>query len=113
MDNNEISLQEPIEFISFGRCIDCGGPIYVMDSEMTFMQVNNDGIPVTEETKLNIKSVCSKCGRTAVMMRWNGGYVPYSRTAYIIRTTEKRLQIKDRLEKLNAKEKDITNPLAL
>lgn len=110
---DEISLLEPIEFIGFGKCLDCGGSIYVMDSEMTFMQVNNDGIPVTEETKLNVKGICSQCGKTSVMMRWNGGYVPYSRTAYIIRTTEKKIQIRERLEKLNGKTKDESNPLIL
>lgn len=112
--NNEIHLITPIEFIGYGLCIDCGHPIYVMDSEMTFMQVNDDGIPITEETKLNVKGVCSHCGKVIPMMRWDGGYVPYSREAYIIRNTEKKIQIQERLEKLNKESNGKTyNPLAI
>ena len=106
--NQEIKL-EPIEFYGPGGCPFCSATLYVADSELTLMELNRDGIPISESTTITCKAVCPNCGEKIQMMRHNGGYVPYSQDADIWL----EIQRKERaIERLNELKNSVKNPLA-
>lgn len=71
-------LIEPIEFIPPGRCIECGGHLVVLDTEMSLMELNDDGVPLNEETTVKCRGVCTKCGKKYNMARIGTGYISYT-----------------------------------
>lgn len=95
-----------------GCCPECFGPLAVIDSEATIMELNQAGQPVSEETVTKIRATCMHCYRKQDMMRWKGGYVPYGRSSYILKTMEMRDEIEQRVKNINDKAKD-ENPFAL
>ena len=98
--NQEIKL-EPIEFYGPGGCPFCSATLYVADSELTLMEVNRDGIPISESTTITCKAVCPNCGEKIQMMRHNGGYVPYSQDAEIWKDIQRKEKAEARLKQLN------------
>ena len=94
---------DPMIFHGPGCCPECGGPLVVADSELTLMELNQDGIPMSEETAIRCEATCMHCSNRIKMMRWKGGYVPYSRTSLILKTMELRDEIEDRKKLLNKK----------
>lgn len=109
MANNEI-ITEAMIYHGPGCCHKCGGPLTVVDTEMSIMELNQDGHPITEETIMRIRAACTHCGEKYNMMRWNGTYIPYSESSRIIRCAQLYDEIQDRIHHNNTNEK---NPLAL
>lgn len=108
MESNEEIKLEPIEFYGPGGCPFCSTTLYVADSELTLMEVNRDGVPISESTTINCKAVCPNCGKKFQMMRRNGAYVPYSKDAEIWNEIQFKEQAAARLNKLNS---SLKNPL--
>lgn len=108
MNNNEIVIEAFI-YHGPGCCSKCGGPIIVADSEVGIMELNQDGIPISEETIMKIKAVCSHCGEPIDMMRWQGGYVPYSENSKILKYGETYSTLMDRISNINKN----NNPFSL
>lgn len=105
--NQEIKL-EPIEFYGPGGCPFCSATLYVADSELTLMEVNRDGIPISESTTITCKAVCPNCGEKIEMIRHNGGYIPYSQDAEIWSEIQRKERAAARLKELHDSTK---NPL--
>ena len=47
------------------------------------MKLNEDGIPITEDTKSLLWNM-PNCGYKVNMIRYMGGYIPYTRASLII-----------------------------
>lgn len=99
-NNDEEFLTEGIIFYGPGCCPICFTQLYVVDSELTLMEVNSEGHPVSEDTTIRCEGVCPKCGYKQKMVRWNGGYVPYGVASSIIREMEFKDYCKKRLDEL-------------
>ncbi|MCM1235483.1 MAG: hypothetical protein NC489_35740 [Ruminococcus flavefaciens] len=97
------------EYYGPGCCPLCSGPLFVADSEVTLMELNQDGQPISEETAVRCRGKCSRCGHEVPMMRWQGNYVPYSKPSFLLKKWELMAKIKERNEALPKNE----NPLAL
>lgn len=106
------TLLEPMIFHGPGGCPRCSGPLCVADSEITLMELNPDGVPISEETNIRCKAVCMHCGNTIQMARWGGQYIPYGRSALIIKNGELKAEAEERVRKINEKAKG-KNPFAL
>lgn len=91
-----------------GGCPKCGGQLIVADSEITLMELNQDGIPISEETNVKCRAVCRDCGHRMNMVRWNGGYIPYSTTSLLMKIMEQKELNKQRISSLNKNAK--SNP---
>lgn len=92
---------DPMQIFGPGRCIKCGGQMYVLDVEMTFMDLAPSGSPVNEHTEFRCEATCSLCGSRVPMMRCGLDYIPdteYSRfirdyvDMELIRETEARME---------------------
>lgn len=100
-------LIEPIIYHGYGGCPKCGGIMGLVDSEMTFMELNKDGIPTTcEETVITCKAKCMDCGFEQNMIRWEDGYIPDNKTLLKYKKYEVKQRIKDRYKRLNESNKD-------
>lgn len=106
--NREIEL-EPIEFHGPGGCPKCLTTLYVADSELTLMEVNRDGIPISETTTISCKAVCPNCGLKIPMTRCNGAYIPYNRDTDIWMQIQKKEKANARLNKLNNNPNPLVN----
>lgn len=102
MDNKD-TLLEPMIFHGPGGCPVCSGPLCVADSEITVMELNPDGVPISDETSIKCKAICTHCGKQIRMVRWGGGYIPYGRSALIIKNGELRAEAAERVRKINEK----------
>lgn len=112
MVEKEILIQ-PMDFHGPGDCPKCYGPLTVIDSELTMMSLNTDGIPLDEETTIiRCEGVCPQCGTRLPMMRWKGGYIPFSEIGYLIKRMELEDEANRRVEEMNSKSKG-KNPFAL
>lgn len=105
MESKEIE-NPGIIFSGPGVCPKCGTPLYVVDSEMTLMELAIDGSPISEETNINCKGVCPVCDTKYPMMRWGGKYIPYCRTTFILRKMELIDRINERKAKLSKSDKN-------
>lgn len=85
-----------------GSCPVCSGPLTVADAEITLMELNQDGDPITEDTTIKVRAICSHCGRKQDMMRWKGAYIPYSESSKLIKECELLDEARDRLASMNA-----------
>lgn len=103
-------LTEPMIFHGAGGCPHCCGPLAVADSELTLMELNQDGQPISEETRIKCVGVCLHCGNKIRMTRWKGGYVPYSELSEKIRQYQLIDEAKRRVDELN---KTKSNPLVI
>lgn len=103
---------EPMIFHGPGGCPKCGDLLTVVDNEMTVMNLDRDGNPTSEETIFKAKGFCPNCGYTLEMERWGGKYLPYGRSAHILRLEAIREKIKQRRLDLDAESKG-KNPFAL
>lgn len=110
--SNKDSLIEPMIFHGPGGCPICSGPLCVADSEITLMELNPEGVPISEETSIRCKAVCMHCGNTIPMARWGGQYIPYGRSALIIKNGELRAEAEERVRKINEQAKG-KNPFAI
>lgn len=94
-----------------GRCPECFTLLTVMDIETSFMELNEDGTPISLETYESCSAICEKCGGRYRMMRLNGKYVPDSdmvRYTHLLKARDEALK---RIEENKSKSKE--NPLAL
>jgi len=106
--NKEIQI-EPIEIYGAGGCPNCSSTLYVADSELTLMEVNRDGIPISETTTITCKAICPNCGTRIPMMRYNGAYVPYSIDAEIWNEIQRKDRAEARLKQLNGNSNPLVN----
>ena len=111
MGNDELKI-EGLIYHGPGNCPICSSPLFVVDSELTLMELNSDGYPISEDTTIRCEAVCSNCGHKQKMMRWNGTYIPYTRSSLIIKKMEFEDMCKDRLNELNSQAKD-KNPFEI
>lgn len=111
MDNKD-TLLEPMIFHGPGECPICSGPLCVADSEITLMELNPEGKPISEETTIRCKAVCMHCGNAIPMVRWGGQYIPYGRSALIIKNGELRAEAAERVRRINDNAKG-KNPFAI
>lgn len=95
-----------------GGCPKCGNLLTVIDSEMTVMDLNQEGHPISEETIVKVRACCQNCGHKQEMMRWQGRYIPYSENAYRIKRGDALYDIKQRNLMLDKQSKG-ENPFAL
>lgn len=100
MENNEL-LIEGLIYHGPGCCPDCGGPIVVADTETTVMELNDDGVPISDETYQKCSGACTRCGKRINMMRWGGGYIPYSAASKIVRINDFKEECKQRILEIN------------
>lgn len=93
-----------------GNCPECGRPLVVVDSELTVLELNTEGIPIDSGTTfIRAKAKCVNCHNTIPMMRWKGGYVPYTESSRTLKLMELRDEARHRIAELNKKGKE-TNP---
>ena len=111
MDKQD-TLLEPMIFHGPGGCPICSGPLCVADSEITLMELNPEGTPISEETTIRCKAVCMHCRNTIPMVRWGGQYIPYSKSALIIKNGELRAKAAERAHQITEEAKG-KNPFAL
>lgn len=109
---NEELLIEPMIIHGPGCCPKCGGTLFVADSELTLMELNKEGIPITEETTVRCKAACVDCGYEQRMIRWDGGYIPFSRSSLIMKIMQRKDERRARINELNSKAKT-ANPFAV
>lgn len=102
MKNDEM-LTEALIIHGPGGCPKCSGALFVADSELSLMELNQDGIPISEETVVKCEAACSHCGHKLPMIRWNGGYIPFSRSSFILKTMERDDEAKARVSQLNSR----------
>ena len=100
---------DAMEFYGPGSCPNCGVSLYVADSEITLMELNKNGIPISEETVINCRAVCPKCSSIIPMMRHKGGYIPQNRDAEIWLEVQSKEIVKTRKENDKIK----SNPLSI
>lgn len=53
-------LREAITFYGPGQCTECGELLTVVDHEMTIMELNKEGHPLSEETIFKAKACCPR-----------------------------------------------------
>lgn len=113
MNNNAKELCiEPMIFHKPGECPDCFGPLVVADSELTFMEIDQDGNPINEDTSVTCFAACLHCGKRIPMMRWKGSYIPYSEKGRRYKLAEFAYEIEKRKKELN-KNSNGVNPFAI
>lgn len=105
-------MQEAMIFHGPGGCPNCGDLLTVIDHEMTIMELNREGHPLTEETVIRVRACCRKCGHKQDMMRWNGTYIPYSEMSKMIRIGELKASAEKRNSELRKQTKG-KNPFLL
>ena len=110
MKNDEI-LIEALIVHGPGGCPECGSSLFVADSELTLMELNQEGIPISEETTVRCEAACSHCGHRQKMVRWDGGYIPFSRSSLILKIMQRKDERNSRIEQLNSRVEG--NPLAV
>ena len=93
-----------------GGCPKCGGQLIVADSEITLMELDQEGIPISEETSVKCRAVCRDCGHRLKMVRWDGGYIPYTNSSLTMKVMEQKELFKQRVQELNKNSK--SNPFA-
>lgn len=108
---NEITTEAMI-YHGPGGCPKCGNLLTVIDSEMTIMDLNQEGHPISEETIFKAKACCPSCGHKLEMMRWNGQYIPYSENVRRMKLGEALHNIQERNRMLEEQSKGV-NPFAI
>lgn len=93
-------MEEPMVdlmyFFSPGQCPDCFGLLVVMDTEITIMELNSNGDPITENVIIKCIGKCTKCGKKINMIRWKGGYIPYTNASIIFLKNDLIERVKER-----------------
>lgn len=107
--NNEEILKDPIEYYGPGKCCKCLTNLKVVDIEMTIIDVDNNGNPISDDVTVQCKGVCPRCGYEVPMIRWQGGYIPYSPLVILMKKDEIKQRIKERKDAIPINE----NPLAI
>lgn len=105
----ENAMVDGMIFHGPGGCPKCGTPLWVADSEITLLELNSNGVPISEETTTRVKGVCPNCGEKVPMMRWGGNYRPaYDGSFLTFLKCEIEADSRDRIKKQNmeAKEKN-------
>lgn len=102
MKNDEI-LIEALIVHGAGGCPECGGSLFVADSELSLMELNQDGTPISEETVVRCEAACSHCGHKQKMIRWDGGYIPFSRSSFILKSMQRKDEMNSRIAQLNSR----------
>ena len=110
MKSDEI-FTEALTVYGPGGCPKCGNSLFVADSELSLMELNKEGIPISEETTVRCEAACSNCGYKQKMVRWDGGYIPFSRSSLILKIMQRKDERNSRIAQLNSSVKG--NPLAV
>lgn len=85
-------LINPLLVCDIGCCPHCGNPLLMVDSEMVYMQLNDEGYPIDcEVTYSRVEGVCYTCGATIPYKRSGGKYLPYN--PLFDQQTEKNIKI--------------------
>lgn len=95
MNDDRNLVTESMTFHGPGLCHKCLSPLTVIDNEITVMKLNEDGIPITEDTEVRCYGICPNCGYKVNMIRYMGGYIPYTRASLIILRGELKEKIKN------------------
>lgn len=92
----------PIIEIGAGCCPSCLTPLKVIDTDVNFIDITQDGTPIKIENKFHEAiGYCESCGKSIEMYRYKGNYYPYSRGAYILDMLELRDEAKERVKTTN------------
>lgn len=102
---NEITV-EGLIYHGPGGCPICSGALHVYDCEISLMELNQEGIPIDEETEIRCNAICGTCGHKLEMVRWEGGYIPYGESALTIKQMQRRDESRDRVKRMNEKGKE-------
>lgn len=109
-------LAEGMVFFGPGSCPKCYTNLLVADAEITLMELNSEGIPISEETVNRINAYCPKCKHKQLMFRWKGSYIPYDYFVHMQLLIEHNKEIEERRSAMNSKRNDDgfgeENPLA-
>jgi hypothetical protein len=111
MDENKELMLDGMVLHGPGECPECHMPIIVADVETTVMDLNSDGIPINEETSYRCSGICSRCGKRINVMRWKGGYVPYSKASRLFKIYQLQEEKNKRLAALENNRYILGNPL--
>lgn len=109
-------LSEVMTFYGPGSCPKCHTNLWVADAEITLMEVDSNGTPRSEETVNKITAYCPECGHKQLMVRWNGGYIPYDRYTLMYLMIQEEQKKEERIKALNSKRLDKEfeeNPLSV
>lgn len=72
-------LINPLVECPTGFCPHCGNQLLIIDSEMVYMELNNEGYPIDYEvTYSRVEGVCYSCGANIPYKRSFMKYVPYN-----------------------------------
>lgn len=74
MNNSKDELVQPFEILGSCCCMKCGAPLYAADTEMTYMRLDKNGMPIQEETEINCRGVCPNCKSVYPLKRCGFGY---------------------------------------
>ncbi len=74
-----IDLINPLLECEAGCCPHCGNPLLIVDSEMVYMELNDNGHPIDcEVTYSRVEGVCYFCGTVVPYKRSGQKYIPYN-----------------------------------
>ena len=72
-------LINPLVECTIADCPHCGSPLLLVDSEMTYMELDSQGFPIDAEVTYNrVEGLCYNCGNSYPYIRSGMRYVPYS-----------------------------------
>ena len=72
-------LINPLIECNIGFCPHCGNKLLIVDSEMTYMELNDDGEPIDcDVTYSRVEGVCYTCGSVIPYKRIGQKYVQYN-----------------------------------
>lgn len=72
-------LINPLLECGIGYCPHCGSPLLMVDSEMVYMELNEEGYPIDcDVTYSRVEGVCYGCGAVIPYKRAGGKYLPYN-----------------------------------
>ena len=94
---------EPMIVFGQGQCTECGGQLTVVDMETTFLRLDKNGSPVTEDTMIKCEAVCMNCGKRYPMLRSGLDYFrdnEYSRLRRWYLAEQTNAKRKEELDKL-------------
>ena len=108
-------LSEVMTIYGPGSCPVCFKALWVADSEISLMELDSNGFPVSEETINRVTAKCPNCGHKQIMMRYKGGYLPYTYTNHMQLLIEEDYETQKRIQALRSIKNgaEIPNPLVI
>lgn len=90
-------LINPLMECNIGHCPHCGNPLLLVDSEMTYMELNEEGVPIDcEVSYTRVEGVCYTCGAKIPYKRAGMKYVPYNKLFDPIINNNIKINVKEK-----------------